>query len=209
MIPSEYSSGGQQRLGAMSKQGNALLRYLWCEAVLHTKNNFPRTFSFPSHLVGFAFPMAIPPQAVPLKKARGWLALFLFVAITVLLYFAMRGMERDSHLPKPHGYTLNICQDQKDTEMNLSTLTSDSFDYDLLSGCFGGWVELPTAWRSQRIQFLGNDKTYWVAIWWQGKGSPWGPYMYDDLMSRAQNYQSPSRSFRLQGKGRLRFYRTQ
>ena len=35
MIPSEHSSGRRQRLGAMSKQGNSLLRYLWCEATLH------------------------------------------------------------------------------------------------------------------------------------------------------------------------------
>ena len=35
MIPSEYSSGPQQRLGQLSKQGNALLRYLWCEAAMH------------------------------------------------------------------------------------------------------------------------------------------------------------------------------
>jgi len=41
MIPSEHSSGGRQRLGAMSKQGNALLRYLWCEASM-------RSFLLPS-----------------------------------------------------------------------------------------------------------------------------------------------------------------
>jgi len=35
MIPSEYSSGGRQRLGALSKQGNPLLRFLWVEAALH------------------------------------------------------------------------------------------------------------------------------------------------------------------------------
>jgi transposase len=35
MIPSEYSSGSKQRLGALSKQGNALLRFLWCEATRH------------------------------------------------------------------------------------------------------------------------------------------------------------------------------
>ena len=29
MIPREYSSGGRQRLGGLSKQGNALLRFLW------------------------------------------------------------------------------------------------------------------------------------------------------------------------------------
>ena len=35
MIPREHSNGGRQRLGAMSKQRNALLRYLWCEAAMH------------------------------------------------------------------------------------------------------------------------------------------------------------------------------
>ena len=33
MIPCEHSSGKRQRLGKLSKQGNALLRYLWTEAV--------------------------------------------------------------------------------------------------------------------------------------------------------------------------------
>ena len=35
MIPSEYSSAGRQRCGALTKQGNALVRFLWCEAVGH------------------------------------------------------------------------------------------------------------------------------------------------------------------------------
>jgi transposase len=35
MIPSEYSSAGRQRLGGLSKQGNPLLRFLWCEAAVH------------------------------------------------------------------------------------------------------------------------------------------------------------------------------
>jgi len=35
MIPSERSSGGRQRGGKLSKQGNALLRFLWGEAALH------------------------------------------------------------------------------------------------------------------------------------------------------------------------------
>jgi transposase len=41
MIPSEHSSGGRQRLGAMSKQGNTLLRYLWCEAAMHAVERDP------------------------------------------------------------------------------------------------------------------------------------------------------------------------
>jgi transposase len=34
MIPGEQSSGQRQRLGKLSKEGNSLLRYLWCEATL-------------------------------------------------------------------------------------------------------------------------------------------------------------------------------
>ena len=46
MIPSEHSSGGRQRLGALSKQGNALLRYLWCEATIHAVQRDPELKRF-------------------------------------------------------------------------------------------------------------------------------------------------------------------
>jgi len=35
IIPREHSSGARQQLGRLSKQGNPLLRFLWCEAVGH------------------------------------------------------------------------------------------------------------------------------------------------------------------------------
>lgn len=35
LIPSEYSSGDRQRLGKLTKQGNPMLRCLWCEAAIH------------------------------------------------------------------------------------------------------------------------------------------------------------------------------
>ena len=46
MILGEYSSGRRQRLGAMSKQGNALLRYLWCEAAMHAVRYDPQLKRF-------------------------------------------------------------------------------------------------------------------------------------------------------------------
>jgi transposase len=46
MIPSEYSSGGQQRLGGLSKQGNPLLRFLWCEAAVHSVRRDPELQRF-------------------------------------------------------------------------------------------------------------------------------------------------------------------
>jgi len=41
MIPSEYSSGRRQRLGALSKQGNPFLRFRWCEAAAHAVRRDP------------------------------------------------------------------------------------------------------------------------------------------------------------------------
>ena len=35
MIPAENSSGQKRRLGRLTKQGNAMLRFLWCEAAGH------------------------------------------------------------------------------------------------------------------------------------------------------------------------------
>jgi transposase len=35
LIPSEYSSGARQHLGTLTKQGNPMLRWLWCEAAIH------------------------------------------------------------------------------------------------------------------------------------------------------------------------------
>ena len=46
MIPSEYSSGGRQRLGGLSKQGNPLLRFLCCEAALHAVRRDPELQRF-------------------------------------------------------------------------------------------------------------------------------------------------------------------
>jgi transposase len=46
MIPSEYSSGGRQRLGGLSKQGNPLLRFLWCEAAMHAVRRDPALMRF-------------------------------------------------------------------------------------------------------------------------------------------------------------------
>jgi transposase len=40
-IPSEYSSGGQRRLGGLSKQGYPFLRFLWCEAAVHAVRRDP------------------------------------------------------------------------------------------------------------------------------------------------------------------------
>ncbi len=46
MIPSEHSSGRRQKFGALSKQGNALVRYLWCEAAMHAVRRDPELKRF-------------------------------------------------------------------------------------------------------------------------------------------------------------------
>ena len=46
MIPREYSSGGRQRFGGLSKQGNPLLRFLWGEAGAHAARQDPELQRF-------------------------------------------------------------------------------------------------------------------------------------------------------------------
>jgi transposase len=46
MIPREYSSGGRQRLGGLTKQGNPLLRFLWGEAGAHAARRDPQLQRF-------------------------------------------------------------------------------------------------------------------------------------------------------------------
>ena len=46
MIPCEYTSGPRQRLGKLSKEGNALLRYLWTEAAMHAVRKDPELKRF-------------------------------------------------------------------------------------------------------------------------------------------------------------------
>jgi transposase len=46
IIPRENSSGGRQRLGGLTKQGNPLLRFLWCEAAVHAVRRDPELRQF-------------------------------------------------------------------------------------------------------------------------------------------------------------------
>jgi transposase len=46
MIPTEHSSGGRQRFGRISKQGNSLLRFLWGEAAIHAVRRDPELRRF-------------------------------------------------------------------------------------------------------------------------------------------------------------------
>ena len=46
IIPREYSSGGRQRLGGLTKQGNPLLRFLCCEAAIHAVRKDPELQRF-------------------------------------------------------------------------------------------------------------------------------------------------------------------
>jgi transposase len=46
IIPREYSSGTRQRLGALTKQGSPLLRFLWGEAGAHAARHDPELQRF-------------------------------------------------------------------------------------------------------------------------------------------------------------------
>ena len=46
LIPREYSSGAHQRLGALTKQGSPLLRFLWNQAGAHAVRRDPELQRF-------------------------------------------------------------------------------------------------------------------------------------------------------------------
>jgi len=46
MIPEEKSSGGRQRFGKLSKQGNTLLRFLWGQAAMQAVRGDPELLRF-------------------------------------------------------------------------------------------------------------------------------------------------------------------
>jgi len=46
MIPGEHSRGERPRLGKLSKQGKALVRYLWTEAAMHAVGKDPELKRF-------------------------------------------------------------------------------------------------------------------------------------------------------------------
>jgi transposase len=48
LIPSEYSSGDRQRLGKITKQGNPLLRLLWCESDDSRRSTRPGVTAVPA-----------------------------------------------------------------------------------------------------------------------------------------------------------------
>ena len=49
LIPREYSSGARQRLGALTKQGSPLLRFLWNQAGAHAARRDPELQRFYRH----------------------------------------------------------------------------------------------------------------------------------------------------------------
>jgi transposase len=94
MIPSEYSSGGRQRLGGLSKQGNPLLRFLWCEAGIHAVRRDPELQRFYRRQL----------QQKGLGKARVATARKLGIRLWIMLRdqidyeeFCRRGQQRQKH----------------------------------------------------------------------------------------------------------------
>src|SRR3989475_4205587 len=100
MIPREYSSGTRQRLGALSKQGNPFLRFLWCEAAAHAVRRDPdlqRFYRRKAVQKGFA-------------KARVAAARKLGIRLWIMLRdqidyaeFCRRGLTRQSYARCPCG----------------------------------------------------------------------------------------------------------
>jgi hypothetical protein len=90
MIPSEYSSGARPRLGARTKQGNAMLRFLWCEAAIHAGRR--------DAALGRFFRRKLQQKAWG-KRAWPWRASWAFGSG---FSYAIRSITRSSAVAHPH-----------------------------------------------------------------------------------------------------------
>lgn len=100
IIPAEYSSGARQRLGALSKQGNPLLRFLWGEAAIHAVRRDPELQRFYRRKL----------QQKGLGKARVAAARKLGIRLWIMMRdqidyqeFCRRGPERQLYRRRPCG----------------------------------------------------------------------------------------------------------
>jgi hypothetical protein len=109
-------------------------------------------------------------------------------------------------IPPSYNYSINFCDDAYETEKHHPE-DIPYFDETLRDGCFSGFVTIPDRWASWRVQFLGNNHSDWMAWWYQGASTPVGPASYMQVMTSRQDAQNVSRALRLQGKGKIRFYK--
>ena len=72
------------------------------------------------------------------------------------------------------------------------------------AGCFREFITLPEGWTNWNLEFEGNNRNQWYAIWFAGARNPEGPFKVGSRPS----FPSHPRTFRLQGTegGQLRFY---
>jgi hypothetical protein len=94
-----------------------------------------------------------------------------------------------------------ICDDAWKNELRFDD-NVDHFDVDLHEGCFSGLIHIPERFRRQYwFQPVNADPQWWFAIWFIG-GNPQGPFGANDKPL----FNSAPMEFRLQGKGRIRYY---
>ena len=93
MIPREYSSGKRQRLGALSKQGNPFVRFLWCEAAGMRCDGI-RTCS--ASIVGKCRRRDSRKPASPLRGSSGFASGSCCAIRSTTTEFCRRGLARQS-----------------------------------------------------------------------------------------------------------------
>lgn len=152
----------------------------------------------------------------PLRAGCGFL--IIIVLIGIVIYGVVRFWRwAQKQQPPPatlsaYHYSPLLCEDAFETEKFYENPSYNltHIDITLKDGCFGGTVTLPQqSWRLWAMQLLHNDRSSWVAFWWEGRPNPEIPdglveFNQKATASALENF--PKR-FRLQGKGTLRIYR--
>lgn len=136
-------------------------------------------------------------------------AIWLAIIAAVLLSFAWREHGKTLHSPQHLSVNYNssrICDQAFDQNLDFSKLHDNHFEITPKEGCFGGWIQVPSAWKDWHFDATGDTSGGWVALWFPNDltGTP------PSFANERRSYNKPAHEpFRLQGRGTFVFYTNQ
>ena len=141
-------------------------------------------------------------RIVLLKRFLFTFGVWLLSVAAITWFFKNKEKLASAFQPAPGpNYVGRICPDAWQNDKDYSDSDAVKFDVVLKEGCWSGWFTPPTWWPEWHWQ--QDTAGDWVAIWYSG-GNPKGPFFWNQTTIHIDY--PPSRTFRLQGKGKLLIY---
>lgn len=149
------------------------------------------------------------PEPVKRHSAAGSAGLVIVILIVCGVALDRYHVTRDMQTSRLTYRPAKVCDSAWQDDANRLNQHGDQhlayFDVELVPGCFSGYASIPDDWTEWNHQFMNQTKEDYVAFWFKGVSGPYGPFTAPQNAQELNHW--PSREFRLQGHGTLRFYK--